>query len=156
VVKFWQKRAWNYANPFMRENTLGYRRKTVNLHVELVSDVHLQPLVLKPHQPGFVSHLILMGSFDMIFAHIMKTFHPTQMTQRMLVQQNVELQSEAQTQAMRFCQYKGEPAFKLPFLLFYCYLCQKSHISGLYLLRSQGLDLKPIPKMQEYVTRQAK
>jgi hypothetical protein len=38
VVKFWQKRAWNYANPFMRENTRGYRRKTVNLHVELVSD----------------------------------------------------------------------------------------------------------------------
>jgi hypothetical protein len=39
VVKFWQKRACNYANPFMRENTRGYRRKTVNLHVELVSDV---------------------------------------------------------------------------------------------------------------------
>jgi hypothetical protein len=38
VVKFWQKRACNYANPFMRENTRGYRRKTVNLHVELVSD----------------------------------------------------------------------------------------------------------------------
>jgi hypothetical protein len=38
VVKFWQKRARNYANPFMRENTRGYRRKTVNLHVELVSD----------------------------------------------------------------------------------------------------------------------
>jgi hypothetical protein len=39
VVKFWQKRACNYANPFLRENTRGYRRKTVNLHVELVSDV---------------------------------------------------------------------------------------------------------------------
>ncbi len=39
MVKFWQKRACNYANPFMRENTRGYRRKTVNLHVELVSDV---------------------------------------------------------------------------------------------------------------------
>ena len=38
MVKFWQKRACNYANPFMRENTRGYRRKTVNLHVELVSD----------------------------------------------------------------------------------------------------------------------
>jgi hypothetical protein len=38
VVKFWQKRACNYANPFMRENTRGFRRKTVNLHVELVSD----------------------------------------------------------------------------------------------------------------------
>jgi hypothetical protein len=42
VVKFWQKRVGNYANPFMRENTRGYRRKTVNLHVELVSDVLLQ------------------------------------------------------------------------------------------------------------------
>jgi hypothetical protein len=47
VVKFWQKRAWNYANPFMRENTRGYRRKTVNLHVELVSD-----------ERGWLLHLI--------------------------------------------------------------------------------------------------
>ncbi len=37
-MEFRQKRACNYANPFMRENTRGYRRKTVNLHVELVSD----------------------------------------------------------------------------------------------------------------------
>jgi hypothetical protein len=35
----------------MRENTRGYRRKTVNLHVELVSDVmHLKrPLLQNMH-----------------------------------------------------------------------------------------------------------
>jgi hypothetical protein len=44
MVKFWQKRACNYANPFMRENTRGYRRKTVNLHVELVSDARFVDL----------------------------------------------------------------------------------------------------------------
>jgi hypothetical protein len=53
-----------------------------------------------------------MGSFDTILAHIMKAFHPTQLTHQM-VQQNVELWSEAQTQTLPFCQYKGEPAFKL-------------------------------------------
>ena len=38
MVKFWQKRACNYVHPFRRENTRGFRRKTINLHVELVSD----------------------------------------------------------------------------------------------------------------------
>jgi hypothetical protein len=32
----------------MRENTRGYRRKTVNLHVELVSDVYCQALKMQP------------------------------------------------------------------------------------------------------------
>jgi hypothetical protein len=50
VVKFWQKRACNYANPFMRENTRGYRRKTVNLHVELVSDDPHE------HRCGYTTH----------------------------------------------------------------------------------------------------
>jgi hypothetical protein len=53
-----------------------------------------------------------MGSFDMVLAHNMKAFHLTQLTQQM-VQQHVELQSEAQTQTIPFRQYKGEPAFKL-------------------------------------------
>jgi hypothetical protein len=58
VVKFWQKRACNYANPFMRENTRGYRRKTVNLHVELVSDV--DPLT--PFCEGWERAIKILGS----------------------------------------------------------------------------------------------
>jgi hypothetical protein len=46
-----------------------------------------------------------MGSFDTILAHIMESFHPTQLTKQM-VQQNVEFWSEAQTQANPFRQYK--------------------------------------------------
>jgi hypothetical protein len=74
--------------------------------------IHLQPLVLKPHQPGFISHSILMDSFDMILAYIMKAFHPAQLTQQML-QQYVELWSKAQTQMMPLRQDKGGHVFKL-------------------------------------------
>jgi hypothetical protein len=42
----------------------------------------------------------------------MKAFHLTQLTQQM-IQQIVELRSEAQNQTISFRQYKGEPAFKL-------------------------------------------
>jgi hypothetical protein len=41
IVKFGQNRAFNYACRFMRQITRGFMRKTVNLRVELVSDVIL-------------------------------------------------------------------------------------------------------------------
>jgi hypothetical protein len=39
VVKFCLKRACNYENNFMRKITCSFTRKTLNIHVELVSDV---------------------------------------------------------------------------------------------------------------------